>query len=306
MGETLGSPGPVDGTGKAPSLFSGGTVKSDRQQEKISILSSLDTGRASRRSGLKIGRPVLSVFAGLLLACSAIIAMRWEPFQEAPARPVEAVMPQSTPESPAAVVAQESQAATIENVSLASSSEDAAREVMGGEHDTGTGQAKDLSSPESESRVSLMALAEPGSVARPHSVKADSGDEARTAQKGDAVKRRQSHSAEKKYSTAVTDSDAALLAALVAHDTGRPITTKQASASSTKRRNGSAGKGNKVFDPERDVVVDDKTVSTAELVRRCGTLGLLEGFLCKTRVCSSRQGSDPECPKPAEPALRGG
>lgn len=307
MSESLGGLGPVGGTGKAPSLFSGAAAKSDRQPERISILSSLDAGGVSGRSGRAIGRPVLFILAGLLLVCSAIVAMRWVLHEEVPARMIETAPPQSTSALPIAVVDQGSQAATIENVSPTSSAEDS---VPGGiltaEPETRTAQDQGVLPPEAGNRMPLMALTDSNSVARLRSAGAGSASEARPAPKNGSAKRTQGRSSEKGKATAVPDSDAALLAALVAYDASTPIVVKPAPAPSAKRGDESARNRNSGFDPKRDVVVDDKNVSMAELVRRCGTLGLVEGFLCKARVCSSRQGSDPACPQPAEPSVRGG
>lgn len=34
---------------------------------------------------------------------------------------------------------------------------------------------------------------------------------------------------------------------------------------------------------------------TAELLQRCQQLGLIEGMLCRSRICSGRWDSDPAC-----------
>lgn len=124
----------------------------------------------------------------------------------------------------------------------------------------------------------------------------------------------------------MSDRDATLLTALMTHDgeaaagpkPAAEVRTKKASEpksrqvsvasakQSGKPPSKQPSKQSADFDPKRDVVEDDKNVSTAELVRRCGTLGLMEGFLCKARVCSSRQNNDPACPHPSEPLIGGG
>lgn len=45
-----------------------------------------------------------------------------------------------------------------------------------------------------------------------------------------------------------------------------------------------------------DVVVVDRSASTADLVARCGQLGGLEGSLCRKRICKGLWGRDPACP----------
>ncbi|MGK5050072.1 hypothetical protein [Janthinobacterium sp. RB2P8] len=69
------------------------------------------------------------------------------------------------------------------------------------------------------------------------------------------------------------DSDVALLTAMVAH---------------AHRQEGTAA-------PARDVVLRRQEEETAELLRRCQQLGLIEGMLCRSRICSGRWDSDPAC-----------
>ena len=71
------------------------------------------------------------------------------------------------------------------------------------------------------------------------------------------------------------DSDVALLTAMVAH---------------AHRQEGTAT-------PVRDVVLrrQEQEQETAELLQRCKQLGLIEGMLCRSRICSGRWDSDPAC-----------
>ncbi|KKO60917.1 hypothetical protein VM94_04684 [Janthinobacterium sp. KBS0711] len=69
------------------------------------------------------------------------------------------------------------------------------------------------------------------------------------------------------------DSDVALLTAMVAH---------------AHRQEGPAK-------PVRDVVLRKQEEETAELLQRCQQLGLIEGMLCRSRICSGRWDSDPAC-----------
>ena len=77
------------------------------------------------------------------------------------------------------------------------------------------------------------------------------------------------------------DSDAALLAALVAH--GNPP---------------SSGGG-----INRDIVERHASDHTAQLLARCQQLGLIEGMLCRSRICADRWDSDRACRQPATPAI---
>lgn len=75
-----------------------------------------------------------------------------------------------------------------------------------------------------------------------------------------------------------SDTDVTLLTALVAH------ANKPASVAP---------------EPSRDVVERVDGVSTADLLARCKQLGLMEGMLCRSRICSGGWESDPVCRAPA-------
>lgn len=69
------------------------------------------------------------------------------------------------------------------------------------------------------------------------------------------------------------DSDVALLTAMVAH---------------AQRQDGAPA-------PARDVVLRRDDEDTAGLLQRCKQLGMIEGMLCRSRICSGRWDSDPAC-----------
>ncbi|MFZ4875344.1 hypothetical protein ACL9RI_09675 [Janthinobacterium sp. Mn2066] len=71
-----------------------------------------------------------------------------------------------------------------------------------------------------------------------------------------------------------SDGDIALLAAMVAH---------------AHRQDGGR------TEPLRDVVVRKEEEETVSLLQRCRQLGLIEGMLCRSRICSGRWDSDPAC-----------
>ncbi len=68
---------------------------------------------------------------------------------------------------------------------------------------------------------------------------------------------------------AAGDSDVTLLAAIVAHG--------------------------QRSEPPRDVVLRKDEEETASLLQRCRQLGLIEGMLCRARICAGRWDSDPAC-----------
>lgn len=79
--------------------------------------------------------------------------------------------------------------------------------------------------------------------------------------------------------SAATDTDITLLTAMVAH------AGKRASAAPER---------------SRDVVERTDGVPTTELLARCKQLGLMEGMLCRSRICSGSWESDPACRAPAQ------
>lgn len=48
----------------------------------------------------------------------------------------------------------------------------------------------------------------------------------------------------------------------------------------------------------RDIVVRKDDESTANLLQRCKQLGLIEGMLCRSRICSGRWDTDADCRAP--------
>ena len=79
--------------------------------------------------------------------------------------------------------------------------------------------------------------------------------------------------AARQTNAAVGDSDVALLTAMVAHAHLQEGTVK----------------------PVRDVVLRKEEEETPSLLQRCKQLGMIEGMLCRSRICSGRWDSDPAC-----------
>lgn len=77
--------------------------------------------------------------------------------------------------------------------------------------------------------------------------------------------------------TAASDTDVTLLTALVAH-ASKPATVAP--------------------ERSRDVVERQDGDSTAQLLARCKQLGLIEGMLCRSRICTGRWESDEACRAP--------
>jgi hypothetical protein len=93
-----------------------------------------------------------------------------------------------------------------------------------------------------------------------------------------AAARRNAGKAEAQPAAPAHDTDVTLLAALVAH-ANKPTVI--------------------VADRSRDVVERQEGDSTALLLVRCQQLGLIEGMLCRSRICSGRWEADAACRAPA-------
>jgi hypothetical protein len=111
-------------------------------------------------------------------------------------------------------------------------------------------------------------------------VPAGAGNAARTTQPAIAQKAVATRNANTTPAAAPAprDTDVALLTALVAH-ANKPTVT--------------------IAERSRDVVERREGDSTAQLLARCQQLGLIEGMLCRSRICSGRWEADAACRAPA-------
>ncbi|WP_144108044.1 hypothetical protein [Paraburkholderia sp. BCC1886] len=99
-----------------------------------------------------------------------------------------------------------------------------------------------------------------------------------------SVQTKKAHTSSSSPSTSREDSDADLLAALVAR-------TKPADAKEPDGKSGSSGKGGKV-----NTSATSGNARLAERVKECGQRGFFEDQLCRWRVCDGHWGKDPACP----------
>ncbi|MDR3391953.1 MAG: hypothetical protein P4L77_09480 [Sulfuriferula sp.] len=92
----------------------------------------------------------------------------------------------------------------------------------------------------------------------------------------------------------IEDRDVKLLTALVASNKDIPVNKK---SSHTDSKASAAGKSASTKDDARnqDIVERKPGDSTASLLLRCKKLGLIEGELCRWRICSERWDSDSAC-----------
>jgi hypothetical protein len=314
-----------------------------KQPEAISILSSLDKNGGKKPLSSSTGLPTwLTIAVGSLLGITigAAIVMsltrdtgigrRTPPSPMIVAR---TAAPETAPEPPAAVapapatptpIAEVNAAATIENAPPAAAAP--ATGALAGPQPAASDAAKKLAAatPEAPTPVAAETIsttkasaAPVPSAPTPTTAKASSVERPETrAERASAAKKAKTKDGKPETETATaapSDRDASLLAALVAYGEGRPAADINARAApmtnksaNTKSANGTttlaqAGQ----FDPKRDVVTREPTVSTTELVRRCKTLGFFEGLLCRMRVCSNLWGKDAACPQSSAPSEPG-
>jgi hypothetical protein len=93
------------------------------------------------------------------------------------------------------------------------------------------------------------------------------------------------------------DTDVDLLTALMTHS--RQTTPAAPASAPTHSPVSPTASANNAMSGQatalRQVVVQSPVASTADLVKQCGALGWLEGWLCKRRICDSLWGKDPAC-----------
>jgi hypothetical protein len=93
------------------------------------------------------------------------------------------------------------------------------------------------------------------------------------------------------------DTDVDLLTALMTHS--RQTTPAAPASAPTHSPVSPTASANNAMSGQatalRQVVVRSPVASTADLVKQCGELGWLEGWLCKRRICDSLWGKDPAC-----------
>lgn len=100
------------------------------------------------------------------------------------------------------------------------------------------------------------------------------------------------------------DKDVELIGALLAHVAApataqapkTPARKQQAVAASPAR---TAARRDRGTPNERGLARQPGGVPTESLVKQCRSLGILEGELCRLRVCSDLWGKDPACPSSA-------
>jgi hypothetical protein len=96
---------------------------------------------------------------------------------------------------------------------------------------------------------------------------------------------------QKEHNREADDRDVKLLTALVA---STPITKEQSTKTHNTKHTTSKPQTSPK-DDSRDVVERKPGDSTASLLARCKKLGMIEGELCRWRICSDRWDTDPVC-----------
>ncbi|WP_151634764.1 hypothetical protein [Noviherbaspirillum aerium] len=137
---------------------------------------------------------------------------------------------------------------------------------------------------------------------KPHEVSRLRDRNLRASQSGQRPTRiamKRSASASEKARSKDTDVD--LIAALLSRvpnkqgqTNGSDRTADTATRMSSRAREANPGLG--ASGANSDVVIRTQGDTTESLVKRCGTLGLIEGHLCRARICSGLWGRDAACP----------
>lgn len=91
------------------------------------------------------------------------------------------------------------------------------------------------------------------------------------------------------------DEDVDLIAALLLRVSGGNNNGKTANSKSKSQADPNTAKRENRNEINRDIIVRTPGESTESLVKRCQALGLFEGELCRTRICSGSWGRDPAC-----------
>lgn len=323
-------------TGKRPSLFAKSHPASNdtKPGEAISILSSLDKNAGKKSLRSSTGLPswftlAIGSLLGITIAAAIVMSLtRDSGLRPPPAQPVviaRAESPERTPEPPTAATPPNivvSAGATIENTPPAAIAPTAATEGLPSAPPQATKPAElapeaavpAMAAPSAVQPVTQSAPPSVAAATPPPADKTVSVPQPETrAEK--AVPDRKAKPARKdtklaKKADSPADRDASLLAALVAYGEGKPAAEINANATAMKSQSGDAKPATGTptlaqsgqFDPKRDVVLRSPNVSTIELVRRCRTLGFVEGLLCRNRVCANLWGKDPACPQAAAPS----
>ena len=104
---------------------------------------------------------------------------------------------------------------------------------------------------------------------------------------------------DKTHTTDADDHDVKLLTALVANTPIVKEQSKPTPTSSPKTRQTTSKTTSK--EDNRDVVERKPGDNTANLLGRCKKLGMIEGELCRWRICTDRWETDPMCKANAHP-----
>jgi len=310
----------ADGT--RPSLFNPArpAAETPRGGATISILSSLDGGAGKRPSRSATGLPTwLTIAVGTLLVIAIAVAIAFGLARDTglhppSAEPVVVARAEVSEPAPAPLAApagkQIDLGATVENAPPAASTAVPVQAVAQPASAIETAPtSQSTSAPTAPAAATKNPEAVPASAAATTPA-AHHEDRTHEAQAGPtAPKSATANDAKPAKTAAAADRDASLIAALVAYGEGRPASEINANTAAIasqppKPTAGPTPAQSAQFDPKRDVVMRAPTLTTGELVRRCRTLGFVEGMLCRNRVCANQWGKDAACPQAAAPALR--
>lgn len=92
------------------------------------------------------------------------------------------------------------------------------------------------------------------------------------------------------------DKDVELIAALLSHLSGPAKRKNEVNSRPRAKDESDSLKHTRPADQNKEVVMRDSGEPLDSLVKRCKALGMIEGELCRLRICSGMWGKDPACP----------
>jgi hypothetical protein len=264
----------VDTSKTKPDLMSGASRVADSKR----ILARLEHGPRpapgpARTAGWTIDGWTIGLCVLLVLMCSVAWMMhdrRITPdtFRHGYSSGSTTARKTATPSVPVSDAGPDEQAAAIINVAPSAASDDDTGETQSATKTQATRGAPDATPAASSTTAAMSAAMQPRATAAAQhkpALRAPSAPSAPSTQ-------------DRPTAPASGDTDVTLLTALVAHANKPAAVTPERSRDIVERREGD---------------------STAQLLARCKQLGMIEGMLCRSRICSGRWENDTACRAPA-------
>jgi hypothetical protein len=284
-----------------PSLYSG-TASSDNA-EIFSILGALEPARPSRHIGKWVALLVLT----LLVCGGALAAFTKLPYLHSPAAADSVRAPQHADAQGPAIPASSVPAAPV---SASPAVPPSVARIVTDEpiEQPARAEAELIAKANTEAsavdHVSAVAARRPaGSEEKPIPSTVNAPVAVQKPRPGHAARAPAPRHDRKKDVKRRDDRDVDLIAALLTRASGTTGTEKSAATAKASKTSAARGMQNAsattvaTDKPKRDLVVVRQTGETmTSVIHRCRALGLIEGELCRLRVCADKWGKDAACP----------